>query len=343
MGLEREAMTFALRGYVFSMGAACVLLAGCGGSQPPIGASGAMRQSADGDAERGVSTLRPGARSSGYKVTAPLLYVNNSTAAYDDVRVYIASANDPTPLATISDGVNTPIGACIDGEGTLYVMNEPSSSSGWISEYRLGKTTPSRIITDGVDTPAFCAIDAKGNLWVSNVDGVPNVTEYRSGAKRPHTVITKDLVFPVGVAIDHSGNLYVANGWDAPQQNIEVYLPGSKSPSRTITEGVTSPFGIAVDSDGTLYVANEFQNNVEEYRSGQGSPFQTITKGASGPTGLTVNKEGSLYVADLGTKSRKHYNTVTEFAPRSIKPLSRKISKGLWDPVGVAYYPALLP
>lgn len=32
-----------------------------------------------------------------------------------------------------------------------------------------------------------------------------------------------------------------------------------------------------------------------------------------------------------------------EFAPRSLTPLKRQISKGLYKPSGIAYYPAVLP
>jgi sugar lactone lactonase YvrE len=320
--------------YVLTSCVAVAMLAGCGGSQPPIGASDAPQSRAiSADAQRGGS---PGAQSLGYKVTAPLLYVTDIGANYNDVRIYRAAAKDPAPVATISGGVNIPFGACLGGNGTLYVTNEPASGPGWVSEYPIGKTKPSLVITDGINTPGFCAIDADGNLWVANIGG-PNVTEYLSGAKKPHTVITQDLVYPIGVAIDRSGSLYVGNGFGASEQNIEVYAPGSKSPSRTITNGVTSPCGLAVDSNGTLYVANQFQSNVEEYRSGQDAPFQAITKAVSGPTGVAVNKKGVLYVANLGNHS------VAEFAPGSITPLKRQITNGLWDPVGIAYYPALLP
>jgi hypothetical protein len=317
---------------------AVAMLAGCGVSQPPIGAPGVMTQTsalATHTAPR-WSALRPGARGPGYKVTAPLLYVTDIGANYNDVRIYRADAKDPTPVATISDSVATPSGACVDGHGTLYVTNEPASGPGWVSEYPVGKTAPSKIITDGVNAPAFCAIDAKGNLWVANIYG-PNVSEYLYGSKKPHTVITSGLAYPIGIAIDRSGNLYVGNGFGASQQNVEVYAAGGKSPSRTITNGVTSPCGITVDSSGALYVANQFQNNVEEYRSGQNDPFQAITKAVSGPTGVAVNKKGVLYVANLGNHS------VAEFAPGSLTPLKRQISQGLWDPVGIAYYPALLP
>jgi sugar lactone lactonase YvrE len=330
--------TLALSRFALSISAAAALLAGCGGSQPPIAIS--QSRASTMHAERDGSWMLQGAKSSGlrptYNAKSPLLYVTNSTAAYNDVRVYRAKAKNATPLATISDDINTPTGACIDGEGTLYVVNEPNNSNGWISEYQFGKTTPSRTIRDGIDVPAFCAIDGSGNLWVTNI-GARNVTEYLSGSKKPHTVITQALTFPVGIAFDADGNLFVGNGWDAAQPNVEVYSRGSKSPSRTITDGVTWPVGITVDSKGTLYVTNAAQNNIAEYRSGQSYPFQTITKAMNAPVGLTVNKSLVLYVANLGG------NNVVEFPPGSVNPLKRQISKGLYNPQGISYFPPLLP
>ena len=93
----------------------------------------------------------------------------------------------------------------------------------------------------------------------------------------------------------------------------------------------------AIDSNGTLYVANEFQSNVVEYRSGQDVPFQTLTQAIKGPGGVVVDKKGTLFVSNIGN------STIVEFAPGSRLPLKRQISKGLYTPVGVAYYPALLP
>jgi sugar lactone lactonase YvrE len=318
--------------------AAAALLAGCSGAQPPLDGFGQTPLQAHIRAATVTATipeLRPTLPRPGYKAraTAPLLYATN--VGFEDVTVYQAKANDPLPLATISDGLLNPSGACIDGEGTLYVTNEPASG-GWVSEYPLGKTTPSRMITDGINEPGYCAIDANGNLWVSNIYG-PNVTEYLKGSKRPHTVITNGLVYPVGVAIDRSGNLYVGNGNGADQKNVQVYAPGSKSPLRRITSGITSPMGLAVDSSGVLYVPNLNQNNVAEFRSGQSVPFQTITAAIVRPGGVAVDKRGTLYVSNIGN------STVVEFARGSLTPLKRQISSGLYEPEGIGYYPALLP
>ena len=316
--------------YALSSCVAAAMLAGCGGSQPPIGAPGALPQS------RAI-TLHA-RRGAFYKTTHPLLYVANANRSekYNDVAIYRANAKDPAPLATITGGINTAFGACIDSHGTLYVTNEPNTGLGYVSEYPLGKTRPSRVITDGVKEPGFCAIDADGNLWVANIYG-PNITEYLYGVTKPHRVITTGLIYPIGIAIDHSGNLYVGNGFGGSEQNVEVYAPGSKSPSRTITSGITSPCGLTVDSNGTLYVANEFQSDIAEYRSGQSVPFQTITQGIAHVAGLTVDKKDTLYVANIGGSS------VVEYPLGSLKPLKRQIIKGLYNPVGIAHYPALLP
>lgn len=322
--------------------AALAILAGCAVSQPQIGAPGAIPQSRAivSQIGRGGSWMPPEAKSesarASYKATPPLLFATNlfNSTNWEGVTVYRADTKDPAPLAMISEGLDIPVGACIDGKGTLYVTNEPPSG-GWVSEYPLGKTTPSMVITDGMNEPAYCAIDGKGNLWVTNYGG-RNVTEYRTGSKKPHVVITNGLESPVGIAFDASGNLYVGN-FSSSSGNVQVYAPGSKSPSRSITDGVTSPRGLTVDSNGTLYLTNLYQNNVAEYRSGQSDPFQTITRSLDRPADVTVDKKGTLYVSNIAN------NTIVEFALGSLKPLKRQINKSLYEPNGIAYYPPVLP
>jgi sugar lactone lactonase YvrE len=105
--------------------------------------------------------------------------------------VYRADSKDPGPIEVISTDVDGPTGDYIDGDGTLYVVNEPAGP-GWVTEFPTGKSKPSRIIKKGIDTPAFCAIDSNGNLWVTNIGG-KNVTEYEKGSTKPHASITEGL------------------------------------------------------------------------------------------------------------------------------------------------------
>jgi len=302
-------------------------LADCGVAQPPFGVPGATSQSS-------AATTR----NTEYAHSAQLLYVGN-VSDYDDVKVYPANDKDPSPIAIISDNLDTPTGDCISAAGTLYVVNEPAGS-GWVTEFAAGKTTSSEIIKDGIDTPAFCAIDGSGNLWVTNIGG-QNVTEYEKGSLKPHTIITKGLFYPDGIAIDQTGNMYVANHYTEGTKsfapgNVVIYPPGGKSPKRTITNGIASPVGIAVDGKGTLYVANVKENNVEVYRHDESQPYETLTEGVNNPVAVTVNKAGWLYVTNDGN------NVVIEFAPDSLKPSRRQVSKGLDGPFGTAYYPPLL-
>jgi hypothetical protein len=313
------------------------LLAACGGSQPPISAPGAMPQVKSHSSE----IVKASSGMPTYKVSGPLLYVANLDLTLTPLAIYDANAADPKPIATISKDIDNSRGVCIDSDGTLYVTNSPNSGTGWVSEYALGQTKPLRVITKGIDYPGYCAIDASGDLWVANIGG-DDVTEYLKGAQNPHSTITKGLTYPIGIAIDHAGNLYVSNYRPYSAQNIQVYAPGSKSPSRTITDGVSSPDGIAIDARDTLYVTTDAaQGKVEEYRPGQSKPYLTITDKLSYPNDVVVGSNRWLYVANGGEYSDE--TAILEFPPRSMKPSSREITKGLFHPFGVAYYPPLLP
>lgn len=311
---------------------AIVVSAGCGGSQPPSGAPGALPQTP-------VIAKHPDAPE--YEVSSPLLYVVNftTTRGVGNVVIYDPKINNPSPIAIITDGVDQPNGDCIDSQGTLYVVNSQNS----ISEYALGKTKPSKIITEGLYSPGFCAIDSRGSLWVTNGD---NIRKYRKGSTEPDGVIEEGLTDAVGIAIDHAGNIYVGNLEPYGTSNIQVYPPGAKSPSRTITDGITWPVGIAVDPAGTLYVTNDVQCNIEEYLPGKNDPYRTITKDIDGPTAVTFTKSGWMYEVNGGIQgctSKGPWPVILEFRPGSAKPTRREIKSNLHTPVGIAHYPPLLP
>ncbi len=324
-------------GHHMLMGCVAVaFLAGCGETEPLIAPNAPFQVQTRTDSTPQRRAAAPEAR---YAHSEPLLYVGN-VSGYNDVKGCRPASKDPSPIATISDDLDAPTGDCIDGDGTLYVVNEPPGL-GWVAEFPAGKTEASKIVKKGINTPAFCAIDSNGDLWVTNIGG-QNVTEYEKGSTKPHATITDGLFYPDGVAFDQSGNMFVANRYTEGTNgflpgNVVVYAPRSKSPSRTITDGVVSPVGIAVDASGTLYVTNFSGNNVEEYQSGSTEPYQTITQGIDTPSAVTVDKEGYLYVTD--TES----SVVVEFKPGSITPSKREISKGLFEPEGTAYSPPLLP
>jgi sugar lactone lactonase YvrE len=295
--------------------------------------------------EMRANTFPGSSRGSTYKVTKGLLYValSDTKAPYDQVNVYHTRSNNPSPLATITEGVSYPQSVCIDSDGTLYVTNQ-GSGAGWVSEYPLGKTTPSATITDGISGPGFCAIDGDGNLWVANIFA-PDVVEYEKGSTSPHTTITGGIIYPIGIAIDHFGNLYVVNHSGTSGTNVVVYSPKHKSPTRTITDGLTYPEGIGVDAEATLYVTNLIPGTIEEYRVGQSQPYRAIMKNMNGPVAVTFAKNGWFYVSNVGTQGGGSgpAPAIIEFPPGSQKPGKKMITKGLAYPSGTAYYPPLLP
>jgi hypothetical protein len=339
--------------YALSVSAAAALLAGCGGSVPPIGAPGAMQQS------RAIVTHTKGSGSwitpkasaavmPEYSASGPLLYVANfDSPPYDGVTVYDADENDPAPLAVINANIFEPGGDCVGADGVLYVANAPGSGLGWVSEYALGMTKTLRVITKGIDIPSFCAIDGSGNLWVTNV-GSSTATEYLKGSTVPHFTLKNGLTNPDGIAIDHAGNIYVGN-LNAPyaKSNVQVYRPNKKSPSRTITDGITWPVGIAVDAEATLYVTNDISPcNIEKYRAGESHPYQKITKDIDGPTDVTFSPSGRLYEVNEGSSdcaSNGPAPVILEFRPHLLSPTKRIIGKDLHTPVGATYYPPSLP
>jgi hypothetical protein len=315
-------------------------LLGCGGSQPPIGAPSLLPKSSE-----SLETLKRSAVMPTYKVSVPLIYaVASGPGGW--VSVYDANENNPKPIATITKGLDAPETDCIDGDGTLYVTNKPGSA-GWVSEYALGQTKPLRVITKGINSPSFCAIDASGNLWVTNI-GLDDVAEYLKGSTKPHATITKGLTYADGIAIDPAGNMYVGNlvpyGKSGNESNIQVYAPGSKTPSRTITDGVTWPVGIAVDAHDTLYVTNFNKPcNIEEYRVGQSKPYRTIAKQNYCSPVAVVGKNGWLYVGDWPYSLNSNPYVILEYPPHSLKPSSKELMQDISVPIGLAYYPPLLP
>src|ERR1700677_4622126 len=108
---------------------ATAMLAGCGGSQPPIGAPGAAPQTAAiaSHVERGKSWMLPEAKSE------DLLYVTN----YSYISVY---SYPQDKLVGILNGFRSSVGECVDSKGDVVITN--SAKSGRIPEYAHGGTKP---------------------------------------------------------------------------------------------------------------------------------------------------------------------------------------------------------
>ena len=126
---------------VAAAAAVVVAFAGCSGAQNAASPPGSVSAAAIGSnagtgmrvahtlslAERRVHSIRR------YDAKKALIFVANFSS--NDVEVYNPKINNPSPSATITDGVDTPSADCLDKKGTLYVVNENVNS---ITEYKIG-------------------------------------------------------------------------------------------------------------------------------------------------------------------------------------------------------------
>src|ERR1700734_1697106 len=111
-----------------SLGAAAALLAGCGGSQPPIGAPGAVpqRRAIATHAERGGSWMLPEAKGK------DLLYVSSDSNGSVDVYSYPQLKR----VGKLSRLNSAAAGECIDKMGDVFITTSNEQNSSTIYEYR---------------------------------------------------------------------------------------------------------------------------------------------------------------------------------------------------------------
>ena len=209
--------------YLLSIGAA-VLLAGCGGSQPPIGAPGAMPQTTAiaTHADRGKSWMAAGY---GKK---DLLYIS----AQDGSAVYVLTYPKGKRVGTLT-GLYRTQGLCSDTHGNVWVTTYgPTYATGTIVEYAHGGTTPIATLHDDYGPPDACAVDANtGDLAVANpcddYSCHANVVVYPGGSGTPTRLST--LVWGTyDITYDNSDNLFVA-GFERYYDHRLAWLPNGSS------------------------------------------------------------------------------------------------------------------
>jgi hypothetical protein len=82
--------TLAFSRHAVSISVPAALLAACGGSEPPIGAPGALQES------RALGMRADwSAETANYKLSGPLLYVTNGGIIYSAVTIYEAKQRNP--------------------------------------------------------------------------------------------------------------------------------------------------------------------------------------------------------------------------------------------------------
>jgi hypothetical protein len=173
---------------------AAALLAGCGVSQPPIGAPGAMPQTSAlaTHADRGTSWMLPGSAS------GDLLY---ATGGCGGTCVISYPQGQIVGSIAISGGV---WGDCSDSAGDVFVINDSQ-----LLEYAHGGTIPVATLSLPGSQATGCAIDpSTGNLAVVFVGGSVNVAVFPDAAGTP--ALYDSHLSSVYCGYDNASNLFVS-------------------------------------------------------------------------------------------------------------------------------------
>jgi hypothetical protein len=241
--------------------AAAALLAGCGGSQPPIGTPGAMLQSEPSAiatrADRGGSWMLPEAK------TSDLLYVGGNN---DYVSMYTYPKGR---LVGVIDNPDfyLPSGECVDGSGDVFI---PNLGNGKIFEYKHGSTKvwqTLQITGGGVD----CAVDpTTGNLAVTSFGlGSSGYLRIFSKARgTPKLYSNRSIYYYYFCGYDGHGNLFV-DGQGSDHETFafaELRRGGKALQNITLNQSILWPGSLVWDGKyvavGDQKVANVYEFSI---------------------------------------------------------------------------------
>jgi hypothetical protein len=283
----------------FSLGTAA-LLAACNGSQPPIGAPGAMPQSSAiaRHARRGGSWMLPTAKS------GDLLYLMTDTNfAY--VLTYPAGKSAGKLTLSADNGT----GVCSDSSGDVFVTAyNYQPTHGYLYEYAHGGTKPIATLDDGSYIPTSCAVDpTTGNLAVTNNAAVSsqtgNVATYVGARGSPTTYTDPGFKNYAATTFDDHGDLFIIGSGDSLFEFAELPQGGSTLINVTMSQQI---YGGHIQWDGTN-LAVTLRANSNKHR-----PI-VYRVSVSGSTGTLVGSTtfGRLRGPDSGDVSWIQGNTIT--------------------------------
>jgi hypothetical protein len=228
------------------------------------------------------------------------LYISDLVAS--SVTLFPANVPSPSPIAKITDGIDTPEGIAVDAKGTLYVANSAFLGGGspTVTQYPAGSVTPS--VTIKMQYPPMSVVaDAKGNVYVGGNSGsTVEIAEYAPGGTTPiKTVFPTSLhgfPFMGGLAVDSRDNLYASFFvYNNPPAHVVKFAPGLKH-ERDLNlaqlGGASLNQGLGRDAQGNLYVGGAL-NGINVYAPGSHNPSRLISGGES--QFFAVGKDGSLY------------------------------------------------
>jgi hypothetical protein len=207
--------------YVPGFSVFVAMLAGCGGSQPPIGARAAMpkRLAITTHADRGTSWMLPEAKGEN------LLYASDIYELTNLGQVIVFTYPGGRVVGTLTNFIN-PAGECVDAVGDVWI-----SDGQGLHEYAHGGTEPIANLTSNVQG---CSVDPNsGNLAGANTSG-SGLFVWKRARGNPTRYAAPNGARLAYCGYDDQGNLF-ADGTSTYGHLLLVELPKGGKRLRTIT------------------------------------------------------------------------------------------------------------
>jgi hypothetical protein len=243
--------------YALSICVTATMIAGCGGSQPPIGAPGAIPQTS--------ALATHGARGKSWMLrnanAGDLLYVADYGAG---VIVYSYGPSGIRYVGYLSSPQNAE-GECVDKTQNIFITD----SNDEILEYAHGGTSPIAVLNDPYATPLSCSVDRiTGNLAVAGAPflrGSSGVAIYKHARGKP--TFYADAGFGGECGYDDKGNLFIDGAVYSGRLNFAELAKGKSTFTNiALNQSFHAAGGIQWDGKhlavGDLYEAVVYQFDI---------------------------------------------------------------------------------
>ena len=315
------------RRYALTTCVAAALLAGCGGSQPPLGARIAAQQNRMVTAADSRIVQKAVSR-------GVLLYATDPNANF----VYMISLPTGKLVGKLT-GFNQPLTDCSDTAGNVYIVDSQDEQ---VRAYKHGAKSAFRVLSVHGYIPTGCSVDpTTGNLAVTSCCGSPNgsLAVFKNAQGSPKYYFDSNYEGYWDCTYDGSGNLF-ANAIRKRSLNFNVVqLPKGKPKLAAFTlqpplSAIEAP-SLAWDGSA-LAIANDRPSAVYQYAIAGNRGVRIHTTKISGGKPFDM-----FYVLTSG-KSRTLYATIINNSvvsigvykyPQGGKPLAQLYDDV--DPFGV--------
>ena len=275
---------FDFRRYALSASVVAAMLAGCGGSQPPIDPPVTMQQ-----APSSASAGQPALAQRLARETGEVQYFSNFYGSGTLLEFDYPKSESPIGSISFNGG-----GFCTKGARTFWV-----TASDEIAEFKVGGATPIRVLRTGPYTSG-CAIDpATGDLAALDlISG--GVTIFHKARGKGKVIGGSGEAYFDGY--DNQSDLFV-DGFSSNQGFSLVELKKGSSAFVTITTSNTVQFPGSVQWDGKyLTVLDQLPDAIYQYTvSGTKATLKgTVLLSGAADCGATWIARPYVYCADAG-------------------------------------------